>query len=92
MPYKLPVTAGYKQPMQVLLPILPLLQFKPPSSIMKGKISITPFYKVVDSVSQLYGSVIKYKVTKNVIGGAIRDDVFQHKKESGHLKQCVQIP
>lgn len=64
MPYKLPVTAGYKQPMQVLLPILPLLQFKPPSSIIKDKISITPFYKVVDSVSQLYGSVIEYKVTK----------------------------
>lgn len=59
---------------------------------MKDKISITPFYNIVDSVSQLYGSVIECKVTKNVIGGAIRDDVFQHKKESGHLKQCVQIP
>ncbi len=32
--------------------------------MIEDKISITPFYKVVDSVGQLYGSLIKCKVTK----------------------------
>ncbi len=92
MPYKLPVTAGYKQPMQVLLPILPLLQFKPPSSIMKDKISITPFFiKLLILSANSMALSSRAKLRKNVIGGAIRDDVFQHKKESGHLKQCVQM-
>ena len=31
---------------------------------MKDKISITPFYKVVDFVCQLYGSEIKCKFRK----------------------------
>lgn len=38
---------------------------------MKDKISITPFYKVVDSVCQLYGSGIKCKFTKKCHCGAI---------------------
>ena len=39
----LPYTTDHKLPMQVLLPILPSLQFKPPSLIMEDKISITPY-------------------------------------------------
>ena len=35
---------GYRQPMQVPLPTLPSSLYKPPSSITKDKISITPFY------------------------------------------------
>lgn len=35
--------------------------------MIEDKISITPFYKVVDSVGQLYGSLIKCKVTKKML-------------------------
>ena len=46
-----------------------------------------------DSLLQLFGAVNQVQsYEKNVIVGAIHDNVFQHRKESGHLKQCVQMP
>ena len=64
------------QSAQVLLPILPLLQFKPPSSIMKDKISITPFYKLLIPSANSMAQKSSANLQKNVIGGAMQEHIF----------------
>ncbi|MCH5327573.1 MAG: hypothetical protein J1E02_01000 [Coprobacter sp.] len=56
--------AEYKQPMQMLLPTLSSWNFKPPSSIMEDKISITPLCKLSMPAANALAVRISDKFTK----------------------------
>ena len=67
----------YMQAVQVLLPTLSSWKFKPPSSIMEDKISITPFCKKGFIMPTLWHICESFaKLLKNVIGGAIIQEFF----------------
>ena len=75
--HRMPITAWYKQSVQVLLPTLSSWKFKPPSSIMEDKISITPFVKKGFIMPTLWHICESFaKLLKNVIGGAIIQENF----------------